>query len=214
LKNHAGTCDYVAPQWVQKILDDSDESERRKRAVRNYMHLSDAQRKRFIHLVDGGISDNLGLRPAIDFVTTVGGIESVRRLQRAEVPDRMVIIVVDAETDPDPQIDLTAAAPSFASLMNSVSGGQIRRYNFETLLLAENLLKQWGRDLSSDEHHVTTYMVNVSFDEFEDPDERRYFKHLPTSFTLTDKQVDRLREAGRRLLRESPDFQRLLREFE
>jgi hypothetical protein len=26
--------------------------------------------------------------------------------------------------------------------------------------------------------------------------------------------VDRLREAGRRLLRESPEFQRLLREFE
>jgi NTE family protein len=57
-------------------------------------------------------------------------------------------------------------------------------------------------------------MIDVSFDALEDPDERRYFKRLPTSFTLTDKQVDRLREAGRRLLRESPEFQRLLREFE
>jgi NTE family protein len=214
LKNHAGTCGYDTPEWVQKILDDEDENERRKRAVRNYMQLSDAENKRFIHLVDGGISDNLGLRPAIDFVAAIGSIEKVRQLQHVEIPDRMVVIVVNAETDPDPMIDLSAAAPSFASLMNSVSGGQIRRYNFETLLLTENLLRQWGHELSSDEHQVTTYMVNVSFDELDDPDERRYFKRLPTSFTLSDKQVDRLREVGRRLLRESPQFQQLLKEFE
>ena len=214
LKNHAGSCGYDTPQWVQDVLDDRDRNERRKRAVRNYLQLSNPENKRFIHLVDGGISDNLGLRPAIDFVTAVGSIEKVRELQHVEIPDRMVVIVVNAETDPDPAIDLTAAAPSFASLMNSVSGGQIRRYNFETLLLTENLLTQWGRELSSDEHRVTTHMINVSFDALEDPDERRYFKRLPTSFTLSDKQVDRLREAGRLLLRNSPEFQRLLQEFE
>jgi NTE family protein len=214
LKNHAGSCGYEPPQWVIDALEGADQDERRRRAAKNYAQLRDAERKRFIHLVDGGISDNLGLRAAIDFVTALGGIETARRVTGAEVPERMVVIVVNAETDPDPMIDLTAAAPSFASLMNSVSGGQIRRYNFETLLLTKNLLDQWGRDLSTDEHRVTTHMINVSFDALEDPDERRYFKRLPTSFTLSEKQVDRLREAGRRLLRDSPDFQRLLREFE
>jgi NTE family protein len=214
LKNHAGSCGYEPPQWVIDALEGADQDERRRRAARNYARLRDAEHKRFIHLVDGGISDNLGLRAAIDFVTAVGGIETARRVTGAEVPERMVVIVVNAETDPDPAIDLTAAAPSFASLMSSVSGGQIRRYNFETLLLTESLLDQWGRDLSSDEHRVTTHMINVSFDALEDPDERRYFNRLPTSFTLSEKQVDRLREAGRRLLRDSPDFQRLLREFE
>jgi len=213
LKNHAGSCDYEPPQWVTEALEDAGEDPRRSRAARNYAQLLDAEHKRYIHLVDGGISDNLGLRAGIDFVTAVGGIEVARRVHQAEVPDRMVIIVVNAETDPDPMIDLSAAAPSFASLMNSVSGGQIRRYNLETLLLTNSLLEQWGRDLSSDEHRVTTHMINVSFDEFEDPEERRYFKRIPTSFTLSDKQVDRLREAGRQLLRDSPEFQQLLQEF-
>jgi NTE family protein len=213
LKNYAGSCGYEPPQWVVEVLEDADENERRSRAVRNYMRLRDAEHKSFIHLVDGGISDNLGLRPAIDFVSAAGGIEAARRVHGVEVPDRMVIIVVNAETDPDPRIDLTAAAPSFASLMNSVSGGQIRRYNFETLLLTKSLLEQWGHDLSSEEHRVTTHMINVSFDALEDPDERRYFKRIPTSFTLSDRQVDRLREAGRQLLRDSPVFQRLLQEL-
>jgi NTE family protein len=213
LKNHAGSCGYEPPQWVVEALEGAGEDERRNRAARNYARLRDAENKRFIHLIDGGVSDNLGLRAAIDFVTAVGGIETARRVQEVEVPDRLIIIVVNAETDPDPMIDLSAASPSFASLMNSVSGGQIRRYNLETLLLTKSLLEQWGRSLSSDEHRVTTHMINVSFDALEDPDERRYFKRTPTSFTLSDTQVDRLREAGRQLLRDSPEFQRLLQEL-
>ncbi len=43
-----------------------------------------------------------------------------------------------------------------------------------------------------------------------DEDEQRYFNRLPTSFVLSDEQVDRLREVGQRLLRESPQFQDLL----
>jgi hypothetical protein len=96
--------------------------------------------------------------------------------------------------------------------MQSISGGQIRRYNFETRLLAEELLRRWGSELSSDGHRVTTHMVNVSFEELEDAEERRYFNAVPTNFNLSDEVVDRLREVGR-LLRDSPDFQRLLREL-
>ena len=36
---------------------------------------------------------------------------------------------------------------------------------------------------------------------------------LPTSFNLPPEAIDRLREIGARLLRTSPDFQRLLREL-
>jgi len=120
------------------------------------------------------------------------------------------VIAVNAETDPDPKIDLTAASPSFASLMSSVSGSQIRRYNFETLLLVGDMVHGWGRDLSTDDHPVTSHMVYVGFDKVEDPEERQYLKWLPTSFFLKDLEVDRLREAGRRLLLDSPDFQELL----
>ena len=213
LKNHAGECGYEPPEWVRNIIANRDSNPRRARTAENFLRFSDAKNKPYIHLIDGGISDNLGLRPAIDFVAAAGSAEEARRIRHVETPDRMIIILVNAETDPDPGIDLTSAAPSFASLMNSVSGGQIRRYNFETMLLAEGMLRQWGAELSTDDHTVTAHMVNVSFDNLEDESERRYFKRIPTSFKLSDRQVDRLREAGRRLLRESPDFQRLLEEM-
>ena len=118
--------------------------------------------------------------------------------------------VVNAETDPNPQIDLTSAAPSFAQLMNSISGSQIRRYNFETLVTMDSMLAAAGLELRRLGHEVTTHMIVVDFDEFEDDDERRYYKLLPTSFSLTDTEVDDLRNAGRTLLRESKKFQYLV----
>jgi NTE family protein len=75
------------------------------------------------------------------------------------------------------------------------------------------MLRLWGHELSPPEHTVQTHMITVRFDDLRDEEERRYFKHLPTSFVLTDKQIDRLTEAGRRLLRDSPQFQQLVREL-
>ena len=150
---------------------------------------------------------------ALDFAGAVGGAKNAFAVQEVDVPDHLAFIVVNAEIDANPGIDLSDASPSLALLLNSVSGSQIRRYNFETLVLAEELLHGWGRELSSPERAVTTHMVNVAFAELEDEEERRYFNGIPTSFRLSDDEVDRLRAVGRRLLRESPDFQNLVREL-
>ena len=214
IKNYAGECGYAPPEWVVEALRNRSSNPRVARAARKFDQLRDAKNKKYIHLVDGGVSDNLGLRASIDFVSAAGGAEGARRIHGTEVPDQLVVIAVNAETDPDPKIDLASAAPSFASLMNSVSGGQIRRYNFETLMLMREIVERMSRALSTAEKPVGGHMIYVGFDDLEDEKERRYFKRLPTSFQLSDEQVDRLREAGRRLLRESPDFQRLLKALE
>jgi NTE family protein len=210
LKNYAGTCGYDPPEWVEEALANRHTDPRRNKAAETFLDFSNAEKKQYIHLVDGGISDNLALRPAIEFVTAVGGIEKARQIVGAEMPDHLVVIAVNAETDPDPKIDLSSASPSFASLMNSVSGSQIRRYNFETLMLVHDMVHESARELSTDDHPVTSHMVYVGFDELEDEEERQYLKWMPTSFVLTDVEVDRLREAGRRLLRDSVEFQQLL----
>ena len=51
---------------------------------------------------------------------------------------------------------------------------------------------------------------SAGFDEFENEADRRYYKLLPTSFSLSDKEVDGLRDAGRSLLRASKEFQDLV----
>jgi NTE family protein len=214
LRNYAGRCNYEPPQWVKDRMNDRDPDVRFNQAMKNFQNFQDTDRKRYIHLVDGASSDNLGLRATIDFLVAAGSAENAREIHGVEIPDRLVVIVVNAQTDPDPRIDLSAAAPSFAALLDAVTGAQIRRYNFETLVLLQDLFKNAARELSTEEKPVEVYLIAVMFDRLEDAEERRNLHRIPTNFALSDEHVDRLRAAGRRLLRESPEFQRLVESFD
>jgi hypothetical protein len=51
------------------------------------------------------------------------------------------------------------------------------------------------------------YAIDVSFAQLNDKAERAYLNQLPTSFVLTDEEVDRLRAAAGRIILDSPDFE-------
>ena len=53
-------------------------------------------------------------------------------------------------------------------------------------------------------------VFDVSFNAIQDDDERIFFQSLPTSFSLEDEEVDRLREIAGILLRQSPVYQAVL----
>jgi NTE family protein len=58
------------------------------------------------------------------------------------------------------------------------------------------------------------YLAEVKFEDLEDPAKRSYMDKLPTSFRLKPEEVDKLRDAARRLLRKSESFEKLLRDLE
>src|SRR6185295_20110442 len=60
---------------------------------------------------------------------------------------------------------------------------------------------------------VDFYPVQVAFEYIASPDERAWFKALPTTFELPPASVDRLRAVGRRLLLEDPNFQQLIEDL-
>lgn len=55
-------------------------------------------------------------------------------------------------------------------------------------------------------------VIYVGFDELSDEKEREYFNHIPTSFHLEYEQVDKLRIAARKILGQSKEFERFLRD--
>jgi NTE family protein len=60
---------------------------------------------------------------------------------------------------------------------------------------------------------VTLRVLDVSFDAISDPKERAYFMDLPTSFVLPAEAIDRLREIAGRLLRQSAEYETIVREL-
>lgn len=61
LKNYAGTCGFQMPPWLPAAAHQEADTIARDRA-RAFLLLADPRKRPYLHLVDGGVSDNLGLR--------------------------------------------------------------------------------------------------------------------------------------------------------
>lgn len=215
LRNWTGHCHYVQPpELVEALREHSDVSRRRRRDAEQVATYLDKKRA-YIHLVDGGVADNLGLRGPLETITLAGGIRARFRQLAVERPSHIAVIVVNAEVHPDPPYSVTAAGPGLAAMLSAVSGVQIYSYNFETLELVNENLREWRAELSRDDpaRPIDTYISEIAFAGVADDQERHYLNELPTSFSLSDEQIDRLIAVGRRELRRSPEFQRLLQQL-
>ncbi len=210
LRNYAGSCGYVPPPWFEEALASRESNPRGQRAAAEKVPFMDSKAKKYIHLVDGGISDNLGVRLPLDRIAQMGGINRTFEAINTVPPQYLMLVIVNAETDPSPLIDLQSSAPGLAASMNLVSGSQIRRYNFESLMLARSMVEEFGRQLSTPDRPVEARVIEVSFDLLANPDDLSYFKHLPTSFKLSEEEVRRLIEAGHDILLQSKQFQEMV----
>ncbi len=211
LRNYAGSCGFERPAWLDEALSDRN-ARRRFRSASIAKSYLDADDRKYIHLVDGGIADNLGLRGPLEGILLSGGIrERLERLGLAH-PRFIVVVAVNAQGQSSRGLDLIPGAPSLGSMIGSVSGVQIQSYNFETLELMRSSMENWARELPPDAEGraIQTYLVEVAFETLADEEEREFFNNVATSFVLDDETVDRLIEVGGRLLRENPGFVSLL----
>jgi NTE family protein len=140
------------------------------------------------------------LRSLYDIVALAGGAKETHKILHKQSPRRMVIISVNAATDPGPEMDKSNKLPSLEETVAAVTDVQINRYNAATLRLMERSLDRWAKEVSTPERPVTPYFIHVSFKDAQDPTWRLFFNQVPTSFSLTDEQVDRLILAGHKLL--------------
>ena len=214
LRNHAGSCGFEKPAWLAEALASRREEPRRYHAASEMAAYLDRKTTPYIHLIDGGIADNLGVRGPLDNVIRRGGITQRFADFGLERPRHLVFIVVDASTTPDRSFVMVPGAPSLAALLGSITDTQIHRYNFETMALLEQAARRFATELSAGGPLVTAHVVQVAESGIEDPEERAFFDDVPTALGLDEESVDRVVAIGRRLLRESEEFQNLLTQLQ
>ncbi len=229
LRNYAGRCGYQLPSWAVDTLRTAKKSSRDYYRAARIQRYLDADERPFIHLLDGGLADNLGLHGAIDGVALLNQGEDIHYAKMMAPVRKLVIIVANAETKPDIAIDKVEVEPTLSQLIKSATDVQINRYNFETVAMLRNALADWeeqqkaqcgtgkANTLASntapsteDCAGISTYYIEVNFEAISDKKTSRLFKGLPTSFNLPADTIDQLREASRSILKNSPEFQRLL----
>ena len=231
--NYDGRCSAKMPGWVDDVVKGDSPSRPAGRALLRYreiQELEDSQRRPYIHVVDGGVSDNLGLRGMLEAFEELEASPNFKRQVGFDQLRHLVVIVVNSRSDPSTDWDRSPTPPGFLSQLLQSSSLPIDHFSSDSVELLKDIAQRWAnrRKLDIAELRlggmtkpqaeaavpaITFDAIDVSFDALVDPAERRYFMDLPTSFVLPPDAVDKLRAVGGRLLRESPGFQTLLRQI-
>jgi NTE family protein len=232
LLNHAGRFRHVEPDWMSPTRTSATAASRRQAArVAELRSYQDAARRPYLHLLDGGLADNLGLRSVLDAVYSMEDAWSAMRTYRLEKMSKVVVIVVNAEASRDRGWDLEETAPSWVEVMRAVGTVGVSRYSIETMELLRISIEKWQQEIETRraaEYLAQTsggpgntpppaklrfYPIEAGFDTLADPSERSYYKGIATTMNLPASTVDKLRELGGQLLRESTTYQELLRDL-
>ena len=228
--NFGGRCNAVMRSRLQEVgrLDPAARPVGRELLrYRETIDLQDSERRPFIHVVDGGVSDNLGVRGMIDAFQDMEASPQFQKDISYSALRHIVVIVVNSRSSPSTDWDRTAVPPGFVSQLLQASSVPIDHFSSDSVALLNDIARHWSNrrklevaqkridgmtqaQAEAAVQDITFDAIDVSFDAVVDPKERSYFMNLPTSFVLSNDQVDKLRALGGQLLRDSPAFKRLL----
>ena len=152
---------------------------------------------------------------------TIGGLEQLLKFVHVKNVRKFVILTVNAETSPDVMEFRSDQVPTMSKAMSALIDAPINRYSFDTIQLMKIGVAKWRQELRTKPRDPDSpftkdadiYFINASLAEIADPDERASLMKIPTTLYLTDEQIERLLQAAARLIRNDPEFQRLMKDI-
>jgi NTE family protein len=232
--NYGGTCGTNTAAWLLPFYDTANPPRPAARAIRSLQaeqSFRDGVQRPFLHLVDGGVSDNVGMRAVLD------ALEIIEALHEAGVPSplddarRIIVFIVNSLSSPPTTWDLSQDPPGTVDVLLKAAGAPIDAFSFEAVELLRDTAARWHtlrkiRDSAAMAANkdpavaaamrvpnAEIFAIDVSFPALKDKAERDFLNQQPTSFVLPAEAVDRLRAAAGTIILDSPDFQRLLKEL-
>jgi NTE family protein len=215
VQNHREGCARATSAGQPASPDDSA----RVRLVKGEFAALASGRRHYVHLIDGGVSDNLGTRRIADYVAQVGGIGAVLALldagadAPARTPRRIVFVSVDSERRGPLPIDERSTVPTTLEVLDAMIYGGLGRQSIETSLVFADSVALWRHELRSLAHagtDVDIFSIEVALSTLEDTALRDRVLAIPTAFRISIEDQALLREAARQSLQQSADFHRFM----
>lgn len=239
LVNYAKPQGYAISEKDQNALEDYWNNKRIYYAVyNNYIYAEPNGHKNhpYLHLMDGGLADNIGLRAIYDLYVR-GDIR--RKINNGKIK-RFLAIVVNSKADNPAKIDKKESPPGLMTVGFKTATLALDNYSFETVEMFKEMTGQRiqsqatlkaCQQLFNDNcrnkfiipplagGEMKLYVADLTFDNI--PLEsaapgikgRNYYNELPTTFYLPGDQVENLITVGGWLLKENSDFKDFLRGY-
>jgi hypothetical protein len=230
VKNYSDRPDFVEPLWITTGMQDAEVNSGRFKMALMARSYEDAAKRRYVHLLDGGISDNIGLRgPARSLFSTDGQDSLLRKINLRRIK-KLVIITVNAKPGDAVDWDRKRRAPGLLSVLSTATSAPMDNYSFETIQsLTEKIDSEYVKPKQTELAVIKRlketcpnvnwpetlpdldfYDLEISFDKVKDPAVRKRLKEIGTNFHLSGEEVDLLKQAAQELLRESETYRKLV----
>lgn len=229
LKNYDPQPEHWMSPWFTNALANETPGSSRYILSKNTTAYLEPEKK-FVHLSDGGISDNLGLLPVIRSIASPDWPFGFTPTLQGKKEQKIVIITVNAAKDTGDQLSHKNKPPGLLKLLNTAGSTPLDWFSFAQIeymrLLGDYVENRSAVDVSSHATAATNaelqragkaprsiHFMEVGFDKLTDPTEAAYFKSIPTKFTLEPESIDRLLAVGEKILSSDPIFVDLIDEI-
>lgn len=162
LKNYGKQeCDYKEPRWIGAALgdpvdedtvvdpdvpkNDLDTNPQRYDLAKTWREYEDADKRSYLHLSDGGLADNIGLRAVDNAIST----KSINILGRIRSVERIAVIVVDAKPYADAAIDHWERPSSVVTVLTAAGTNSMENYSSDTVERFRQLFQDWTTSVKS-----------------------------------------------------------------
>jgi NTE family protein len=211
-------------QWAGRLVPKTQPGE-------SPVYAIDTQHHRYLYLMDGVVSDNLGLVDVMESFQS-GIIHQRLTCEGPQAIKLLVIIVVNADTIPPNNIEKHKSAPGlftmgYQSAITNIQNksrwliSSLRNTLLEEGRRTRDRYKQYEESLKKCcpngkplerpyEACFTPYVIEINVADYAEGATKNDLMLIGTNYQLTQRQADIEIEAGRRLLRDNADFQRLL----
>ena len=213
LNNHAGFCHaeskkaFLMQTQLGNHLLLNNFNAMQKRLAR----YQDSVEQPYLHLVDGGLTDNLGLASLLD----MSNLLSVRKLYaelKKSALRHVVVVSVNAQNERTSHIDKSADVPGVREVVDTVINVPIDKATESTVQYSQKFANQWNAYAKRQrEAKIKVYFVNVSLKDLPEGQLKKDVLNIGTSFYLPESDVDKLREAAKILLMQSKEYHAALK---
>ena len=233
--NYAGRCKFIEPEYLARFENAANAPRPAARLIKEMNDLKqyhDQKDNPYIHVVDGGVADNLAMRPLLDFFEGLEAMHLSGQATQFDNVKRIIVVVVNALSTPKTSWNQSVDGPGSIELLIKATGVPIDHYSYEEVESLKDTQARWNsmrtlRDsklFQSNKNpelakivntpHIELFTVNVAFDMLEDKAEYDYLNNLPTTFALPPEAVDRLRAAAKKILYNSPEVKKVMTSYD
>lgn len=222
VRNYDTKCPARRRSWVQQALDSPDIYSRNYQVARALERYSHPATMPVVRLLDGGITDNLGVRGSMmSPVMHYGDVDDMRGAfddERLDKVSNVLVVVANAQTYEDYAWSREGREPGLIASLSASFDSAIGILNSETIGLAKRGFMQWAdrvnrRPSRASKAPVKVHFAALTFDHIRDESQRRYFNSIPTAFSLPAGQVDEVQVLAKALLNQSPEYLSFLAEL-